>query len=99
MCNGVNSDFDICRNKIRVGVDMPKNASRQSKIKRMIRNLLHEFRHFIQYKIKNQDPIFTYSYRDMMLNNSRYWNAPEEKDARKYERRKLKFVLKQITYI
>jgi len=99
MYNGINSEFDICRNKIRVGIDLPNTASAKSKIRRMIRNLLHEFRHFIQYKIKHQIPIFSYSYRDMLLQNDRYWNAPEERDARKYERQKLKFVLKQIIYI
>lgn len=98
MENGINSEYNISRNKIRVGIDNLNKSSKTAKIKRMVRNLLHEFRHFIQYKVHNNKPIHTYSYRDMMLQNNRYWNAPEEKDARKYEVRYLNFVLKQLIY-
>jgi len=96
--NGVNSEFDICRNEINVGVDV-KTSNKSSRTRRMIRNLLHELRHFIQYKIKHMEFKFSYSYKDMMNLSDRYWYAPEEIDARRYEIRKLKFVMRRLKRI
>ena len=94
MHNGINSEYDLISNKIKVGIDISKNTTKKRIIERMVRNLLHEIRHFIQYKIQRKKPVFSYSYKDMMYRTSRYWNAPEEKDARKHERKKIKFVLR-----
>lgn len=89
------SDFDICKNKINVCVDtLSKN--RNLKIRRMVRNLLHELRHYIQYKIQMRPARFSYSLRDMIDVSDKYWFASEEVDARRYEVRKLKFVLKRL---
>lgn len=89
------SDFDISKNKINVGVDtLSKNKN--LKIRRMVRNLLHELRHYIQYKIQMKTAKFSYSLRDMIDVSDKYWFAPEEIDARKYELKKLKFVLKRL---
>ena len=93
--NGTNSDYDIGMNRITVGLDVYTKNKRQ-RVKRMIRNLLHELRHFIQYKIQKREVLFSYSQKDIMTMSDRYWYAPEEIDARKYELKKLKFVLKRI---
>jgi len=90
-----NSEYDICKNKINVGIDC-YSENKNLKVRRMIRNLLHELRHFIQYKIQRRRACFSYTIKDMMNISDRYWYAPEEIDARKYETKKLKFVLKQI---
>lgn len=93
--NGRNSDFDISRNEINIGIDTyTKNKS--LKVRRMIRNLLHELRHFIQYKIQHRKIEFSYSQKDMMNLSDRYWYAPEEIDARRYEVKKLNFVIKKL---
>ena len=89
------SDFDISKNKINVGVDS-LSSNKNLKIRRMIRNLLHELRHYIQYKIQMRSTQFSYSLRDMIDVSDKYWNAPEEIDARRYEVKKLKFVLKRL---
>lgn len=90
-----NSEFDISRNVIVVGIDT-QSANPHSIIRRMIRNLLHELRHYIQYKIKKRKAEFSYSYLDLIRLSDRYWYAPEEIDARKYERRKLNFVFNRL---
>jgi len=89
------SDFDISKNRINVGIDTLSN-NKNLKIRRMVRNLLHELRHYIQYKIQMRSSQFSYSLRDMIDVSDKYWNAPEEIDARKYEVRKLKFVLNRL---
>ena len=99
MHNGINSEYDIIGNKIRVGIDISKTSSKDRIVKRMVRNLLHELRHFIQYKIQKRKPEFTYSYRDMLYRTNKYWNAPEERDARKYERKKLSLAMKYLERI
>lgn len=93
--NGRNSDFDISRNEINVGIDT-YSKNKNLKVRRMIRNLLHELRHFIQYKIQHKKIEFQYSYKDMINLSDKYWYAPEEIDARRYEVRKLCFVIKKL---
>lgn len=93
--NGIHSEYDLIKNRIIVGIDITSKNKNQ-RIRRMVRNLLHELRHFIQYKIHRKLAILSYSQKDMMTVNDKYWFAPEEIDARKYEIKKLKFVLKKI---
>lgn len=62
----------------------------------MSRNMLHELRHFIQFRIYKKPFIFSYSYRDAQLINSKYLNDPDEIDARKYEKAKLKFCYSRL---
>lgn len=93
--NGIHSDYDIVNNRISIGIDVYTKNKKQ-KVKRMVRNLLHELRHFIQYKIQRLQAQFTYSQKDMLSVNDKYWFAPEEVDARLYETKKLKFALRRI---
>jgi hypothetical protein len=94
-CSARDSEFDISRNEISVGIDT-YSKNKNSKVRRMVRNLLHELRHFIQYKIKHKKIKFQYSYKDMINLSDRYWYAPEEIDARRYEVKKLNFVIKKL---
>jgi len=89
------SDFDISRNEINIGIDC-KSFNKKLRVRRMIRNLLHELRHFIQYKIQHKPVSFEYSYKDMINVSDKYWYAPEEIDARRYEIQKLDFVVKRL---
>lgn len=89
MPRAIDSNYDYYTNTLNVAVQSKGSDPRYLKIKRMLRNLLHELRHFIQFRIHNKPFALTYTFRDAALNNSRYWNDPDEIDARKYERQKL----------
>jgi len=96
MPRAIDSNYDYYTNTLNVAVQSKSSDPRYLKIKRMLRNLLHELRHFIQFRIQNKPFALTYTYRDAALNNSRYWNDPDEIDARKYERQKLNSTYKAI---
>ena len=83
-------------NTINVAVESSAKKPRHYKLKKMLRNLLHELRHFIQYRIYKKPFTFSYTYRDMQLVNDKYWNDPDEIDARKYESKYLNFIYKKI---
>lgn len=91
MPKAIHSFFDLYTNTVYVAVQAKSISPRCLKLSRMLRNLLHELRHFIQYRIHKKPFAFTYSYRDAQLINSKYLNDPDEIDARKYEKKKLKF--------
>ena len=93
--NGTNSSYDIAKNQIAVGLDVYTKNKKQ-RVKRMVRNLLHELRHFIQYRIQGRTVLFSYSQQDVITKSRRYWLAPEEIDARKYELEKVGVVLEKI---
>lgn len=96
MPRAIDSSYFHMFNILDVAVQSKKSDPRYIKIKRTCRNLLHELRHFIQFRIHKKPFTFSYSMRDMALMNSRYWNDPDEIDARKYERRKLTYLYKKI---
>jgi hypothetical protein len=96
MPRAIDSNYDYYTNTLNVAVQSKSSDARYLKIKRMLRNLLHELRHFIQFRIQNKPFALTYTYRDATLNNSRYWNDPDEIDARKYERQKLNSTYRAI---
>jgi len=96
MPRAIDSNYDYYTNTLNVAVQSKSSDPRYLKIKRMLRNLLHELRHFIQFRIQNKPFALTYTYRDAALNNSRYWNDPDEIDARKYEKQKLNSTYKAI---
>jgi len=96
MSRAVDSNYYYLFNILNVAVESNKSDARYIKVKRMCRNLLHELRHFIQYRIHKKPFTFSYSMRDMALLNSKYWNDPDEIDARRYEKRKLSFLYKKI---
>ena len=92
MSRAIDSNFDYYTNTLNVAVQSKAKDFRSLKLRRMLRNLLHELCHFIQFRIYNKPFVLTYSYRDMTLMNSRYWNDPDEVAARKYEKRKLRWI-------
>lgn len=96
MPKAINSDYEFWLDRLNVAVESHASRPRHFKLRKMCRNLLHELRHFIQYRIKHKPFAFTYSYRDAALLNSRYWNDPDEIDARNYEKRKLNFLYKKL---
>jgi len=94
MPRALDSNYDYYTNTLNVAIQSKGSAPRYLKIKRMLRNLLHELRHFIQFRIHNRPFALTYTPRDAALNNSRYWNDPYEIDARKYEKQMLRSAYK-----
>lgn len=96
MPRAIHSFFDLYTNTMHVAVQSKKGTPRYIKIFRTSRNLLHELRHFIQYRIFNIPCIPSYTYRDALLINSSYLNDPDEIDARKYEKSKLKFCYRNL---
>lgn len=90
------SYFEYYFNRLNVAVESPASKPRYYKLRKVCRNLLHELRHFIQYRIKKKPFALSYTYRDIQLINDRYWNDPDEVDARNYERKYLKFIYKKI---
>lgn len=96
MPQAVNSDYQYYLDKLNVAVESARNRPRYFKLQRVCRNLLHELRHFIQYRIQRKPFAFTYSYRDMTLLNSKYWNDPDEIDARKYEKSKFNYLYRKL---
>jgi len=96
MPRAIHSFFDFYTNTLYVAVQSKASAPRYIKLARMLRNLLHELRHFIQYRIFKKPFKLTYTYRDAQLMNSAYWNDPDEIDARKYEKIKLRACYKQL---
>jgi len=79
-----------------IAVESSANKPRHYKLRKVLRNLLHELRHFIQYRIHKKPFTFSYTYRDLQLVSDRYWNDPDEIDARNYERKYLKFIYKRL---
>lgn len=96
MPRAIDSNYDYYTNTLNVAVQSKSSDQRNKKLRRVLRNLLHELRHFIQFRIYEKPFKLTYSYRDMTLMNSRYWNDPDEVDARRYEKRKLNWLYKII---
>lgn len=96
MPHAINSDYQYLFDHINVAVESRACKPRHYKLAKVCRNLLHELRHFIQYRINKKPFAFTYSYRDMTLVNSKYWNDPDEVDARKYEKSKFNYLYKKI---
>jgi len=96
MPRAIHSFFDLYTNTLHVAVQSSAQSPRYIKISRMSRNLLHELRHFIQYRIFMKPCTPTYTFRDAVLINSNYLNDPDEIDARKYEKSKLKFCYKRL---
>ena len=96
MPRAIDSNYDYYTNTLNVAVQSKSSDPRYLKIKRMLRNLLHELRHFIQFRIHNKPFALTYTYRDVTLNSSRYWDDPDEIDARKYEKQMLGSTYKAI---
>jgi hypothetical protein len=91
MPRAIHSYFDFYTNTLCVAVQSKALEKRYIKLSRVLRNMLHELRHFIQYRIIKKPFKLSYTYRDAELINSKYWNDPDEIDARKYEKKKLKF--------
>lgn len=96
MPRAIDSNYDYWLNTLNVAVESKAIDPRYLKIKRVCRNLLHELRHFIQFRIHNKPFKLTYTMRDMTLLSSKYWNDPDEVDARKYERLMLRRIYKKI---
>jgi len=96
MPKAIHSFFDYYTNTLYVAVQSKASVPRCIKLARMLRNLLHELRHFIQYRIIKKPFKLTYSYRDAQLINSTYWNDPDEIDARRYEKIKLRSCYKLL---
>lgn len=96
MPRAIDSNYYYWFNTLNVAVESRKTDPRYLKIKRVCRNLLHELRHFIQFRIHRKPFVLSYSMRDMTLLNSKYWNDPDEVDARRYEKRKLTYLYKKI---
>jgi len=94
MPRALDSNYDYYKNTLNVAIQSKSSDPRYLKIKRMLRNLLHELRHFIQFRIHNRPFALTYTPRDAALNNPRYWNDPDEIDARKYEKQMLRSAYK-----
>lgn len=69
--------------------------SRKQKVFVIFLHFLHEFRHWMQSEVMGiKDSQFHYSERDMMLNNRKYWNDKYEIDARKFERKYIKKLMR-----
>jgi len=90
------SDFMFYGNKLSVAVGSSASKPRHYKLKKVVTNLLHELRHFIQYRVQNKPFTFSYTKRDANLVSDRYWNDPDEIDARNYERKLFSYVYKKI---
>jgi len=70
--------------------------SRKQKVFVIFLHFLHEFRHWMQSEVLGiKDSQLRYSDRDMLLNNKKYWNNKYEIDARRFER---KYVKKLMRY-
>ena len=96
MPHALDSNYYYWVDTLNVAVGSKGNAPRYIKLRRVCRNLLHELRHFIQYRIHKKPFTFSYSMRDMTLLNPKYWNDPDEIDARNYEKTKLNYLYKKI---
>jgi hypothetical protein len=93
--SGRNSDYDPCGNIINIGRYSHSNNHKLI-VKGFLRVLIHEIRHFIQYKIHKRVTNIAYTDYDFQKNNHRYFNDPLEKDARKFERKHLERLFKKI---
>jgi len=93
--SGRNSDYCPCGNIINIGKYSSSNNHKLI-VKGFLRVLIHEVRHFIQYKIHKRKADISYTDYDFRKNNSRYYNDPLEKDARKFERKHLDRLFKKI---
>jgi hypothetical protein len=96
MPRALDSSFTYVGNRLDVAVGAGASKPRYHRIKKMTTNLLHELRHFIQYRIKNKPFNLSYTMKDVNLMSDRYWNDPEEIDARDYERKMLMTVYKKL---
>lgn len=96
MPRAIHSFFDFYTNTIHIAVESISTTPRYLKLKKMLRNLLHELKHFIQYRVQRKPFKLTYSYRDAQLVNSKYWNDPDEIAARKYEKSNLIFCYRRL---
>jgi len=93
--SGRNSDFDPCGNIISIG-RYSDSKNKKLIVKGFLRVLIHEVRHFIQYKIHKRDTNISYTDYDFRENNHRYFNDPLEIDARKFERKHLDRLFNKI---
>lgn len=93
--SGRNSDFNPCGNVINIG-RYSDSTNQKLIVKGFLRVLIHEVRHFIQYKIHKRITNIAYTDYDFRENNHRYFNDPLEIDARKFERKHLNQLLKKI---
>jgi len=86
---GADSEYVFNGNKIFIGNDAI-GCSKKKQVKAVLLALLHELRHFMQYRAFPLPLTVSYSDRDMREGNSKYYNDPLEKDARKYEKKNIK---------
>jgi hypothetical protein len=93
--SGKNSEYCPCGNIINIGKYSVSNNHKLI-VKGFLRVLIHEVRHFIQYKILKRKTNISYNNNDFLKNNNKYFNDPLEKDARKFERKHLDRLFKTI---
>lgn len=86
---GIDSEYIFSGNKIIIGNDAP-GCSKRLQVKAVLLALLHELRHFMQYRAFSLPLTVSYSEKDMKEGNASYYNDPLEKDARKYEKKNIK---------
>lgn len=96
---GIDSEYIFNGNKIIIGNDA-FGCSKKIQVKAVLLALLHELRHFMQYRTFPLPLAVSYSDKDMQEGNSTYYNDPLEKDARRYEKKHIKrlisFVFKPL---
>lgn len=69
--------------------------SRKQKVFVIFLHFLHEFRHWMQSEVMGiRDSQLCYSEKDMILNNKKYWNNRYEVDARRFEKRYVKKLMR-----
>lgn len=86
---GIDSEYVFNGNKIIIGNDA-FGSTKKLQVKAVLLALLHELRHFMQYRAFSLPLTVSYSERDMREGNSVYFNDPLEKDARRYEKKNIK---------
>lgn len=94
--SGFDSEFDCRGNKLTLGNFAIGKHSERYKVKCVLVALLHELRHFIQMRVFFFSQGANYSTSDIVKNNSRYYNDPAEVDARRFERKHIKKLLRSV---
>ena len=94
------SSYVFGTNKIKICSDPdPKAASLQQKKFVIFLHFLHEFRHWMQSKIfKIKDKQLEYTQEDVDKNAHAYWSNKYEKDARVFERKYVRQMMRYYVY-
>lgn len=72
------------------------SCSNKRQVRAVLLALLHELRHFMQYRVFPLPLAVSYTDKDMRDGNSNYYNDPLERDARRYEKRYIKSLIKFV---